>query len=163
MSRKDTRKQERLARKQNKAVYFSSSHTRKRGAEEELVESPQRKKLKSDGSNATTVPKVAKNLLAQSVAEDIAPVATPKSTDASPSINVSKGSMTATKRSALEILKKKSSTVKLKPPKEDKEDAYIAYLESKLGIDKSGKKKGKKAAVEEDGLDGTCNAISYPI
>ena len=104
---------------------------------------------------------MAKNLLAQSVVEDIAPVATPKSTGASPSIKVSKES--TTKGSALEIRKKKSSTGKLKPPKEDKEDAYIAYLESKLGIDKSGKKKGKKAAVEEDGLDGKlqCLPILY--
>lgn len=37
--------------------------------------------------------------------------------------------------------------------KEDQEDAYIAYLESKLGMDKGGKQKGKQAA-EGDGLDG---------
>ena len=106
---------------------------------------------------------MARNLLAQSVVEDIAPVATPKSTGASPPIKVSKESTTATKGSALEILKKKSSTVKLKPPKEDKEDAYIAYLESKLGIDKGGKKKGKKVAVEEDGLDGKLQCFPYSI
>ena len=83
-----------------------------------------------------------------------------KPTDASPSIKVSEESTLATKSPAL--LKKKSSTVKLKPPKEDKEDAYIAYLESKLGIDKGGKKKGKKVAVEEDGLDGTFQCFPYP-
>jgi nucleolar MIF4G domain-containing protein 1 len=142
-------------------VYFShTSNTRKRGAEEELVESPQRKKLKPHGSNATTAPKGANSLLAQSVVEDIAPVATPKSTDASPSIKVSKKSTIATKGSAL--LQKKSSTVKLTSP-EDKEDAYIAYLESKLGMDKSRKKKGKK--VEEDGLeslDGTLQCFYTP-
>ena len=144
-------------------MYFStsSSHTsnnRKRGAEEELVESPQRKKLKPHGSKATTTfPKVAKGPVARSVEEDIAPVVTTKRTDASPSIKVSKESTIAAKGSAL---KKSSSTVKLKPPKEDKEDAYIAYLESKLGIDKSGKKKGKKVEVEEDGLDGTVECFS---
>ena len=147
-------------------MYFSSSHTsntRKRGAEEEPVESPQPKKLKPHGSNATTVPKVAKSLLAQSVVEDIAPVATPKSTDASPSIKVSKESTIATKGSAR--LKRKSATVKLKPPEEDKEDAYIAYLESKLGMDKGGKKKVKKVAVEEDGLGGTlqCFSINFDL
>ena len=117
-------------------MYFSSSHTsntRKRGAEEELVQSPPRKKLKPHESIATTVPKVAKSLLAQSVVEDISST----------------------------LLKKKSATVKLKPPKEDKEDAYIAYLESKLGMDKGGKKKGKKVAVG-DGLDGTLQWFSLP-
>ena len=84
-------------------------------------------------------------------------------TDTSPSITLSKESTIATKDSAL--LKKKPSTVKLKPPKEDKEDAYIAYLESKLGIDKGGKKKGKKVLMEEDGLDGTlqCFSILYVL
>ncbi|KAF8813324.1 hypothetical protein BYT27DRAFT_7180798 [Phlegmacium glaucopus] len=154
-SRKDARKQERLTRKQNKATYFSSSHisnTRKRGAEEELVESPQRKKLKSHGSNTAVLPKASKSLPAQSVVPVIAPVAVPKSTDPSPSIKVSKQLTTATKGSTLEKTKKK--TVNLKPPpKEDKEDAYITYLESKLGMDNGGKKKGKKAADEDDGLD----------
>ena len=166
-SRKNNRKQERLARKQNKAVYFSNSNTRKRGAEEELVESPQRKKLKSNGSNAatTTFPKVAKSLVARSVEEDIvnAPVATPERTDAPSSIKVSKESTIATKGSALLKKKSKSSTVKLKPPKEDKEDAYIAYLESKLGIDKTGKKKGKKVVEEEDGLDGTLQCFFHSL
>ena len=118
-------------------MYFSSSHTpntRKRGAEEELVQSPPRKKRKPHGSNATTAPKMAKSLLAQSVVEDISSA----------------------------LLEKKSATVKLKPPKEDKEDAYIAYLESKLGMDKGGKKKGKTVAVEEDGLDGTLQCFYIP-
>ena len=78
--------------------------------------------------------------------------------DASPSMKLSKKS---TKGSAL--LKRKSSTVKLKPPKEDKEDAYIAYLESKLGIDKGGKKKRRKVAVEEDGLDGTLQCFFHTL
>lgn len=92
-SRKDTRKQERLARKQNKAVYFSSSHTsntRKRGAEEELVESPQLKKLKPHGSNTTT----------------------PNRADASPPIKVSKESMIATKGSASEAILKLTRQLK---------------------------------------------------
>jgi hypothetical protein len=51
---------------------------------------------------------------------------------------------------------------RLKPPsKEDQEDAYIAYLESKLGMDKGGKKKGKQAA-EGDGLDGMLQYSSIP-
>lgn len=147
-------------------MYFSSSHTsntQKRGAQEELVESPRRKKLKLHGSDTTTVsPQVAKSLPAQSIVQDIVPAATPKSADVSPSIKVSKKSKIATKGSALENSKKKSSTMKLKPPpKEDKEDAYIAYLESKLGINKGGNKKRK--ATEEDGLDGTlqCSPIPY--
>ena len=59
----------------------------------------------------------------------------------------------------LKILKKKSSTVKLNPPKA----VYTANLDSRLGIDNGGKKKGYKAAMEEDGLDGTlqCLSISY--
>lgn len=150
-SRKDTRKQERLARKQNKAVFFSNSHTsnaRKRGAEEELVESPQRKKLKLHKSNTANIPKVAKSPPAQ-VVQDISPTTAPETA-------------AATKGPALQSFKKKSSIVKLKPPlNEDKEDAYIAYLESKLGMDKGGKKKGKKVA-EEDGLDGTLQCFSIP-
>jgi hypothetical protein len=97
---------------------------------------------------------VAKSLLARSVVGDIAPVATPKHTDASRSNKMSKESTNGS------ALKTKSSTVRLKPPKEDKEDAYIAYLESKFGIDKGGKKKGKKVAEEEDGLDGTLQCFS---
>ena len=141
-------------------MYFShTSNARKRGAEEEPVESPQRKKLKPHGSNTTTV---TKSLHAQSIA-----VATPKSKDASPSIKVSKESTIATKGSAHS--KKKSLTVKLKLPEEDKEDAYIAYLESKLGMDKGKKKKGKKVAVEEEkedgleSLDGTLQCFPYLI
>ena len=149
-------------------MYFSNSNTRNRGAEEELVESPQRKKLKPNGSNAaaTTFPKVAKSLVARSVEEDIvnAPVATPERTDAPPSIKVSKELTMATKGSAPLLKKKsKSSTVKLKPPKEDKEDAYIAFLESKLGIDKGGKKKGQKVVEEEDGLDGTLQCFFHSL
>lgn len=97
-------------------------NARKRGTEEKLVESPQRKKPKWHGSSTATVPKVAKSLHAQ------------------------------------------PSTVKLKPPpKEDKEDAYITYLESKLGMNKGGKKKRKEAAEDEDGLDGAlkCSCLPY--
>lgn len=103
------------------------------------------------------VPKVVPS---HSVVQDIVPVAAPKTTDASPSAKVSKRS-TTTKSSVLETKKKNSSTVKLKPPpKEDKEDIYIAYLESKLGMDKGGKKKGKVA--EEDGLEGMLQCCSIP-
>ena len=146
-------------------MYFSTSHTsntRKRGAEDELVESPHRKKLKSlVSATAAVVPKVTKNQLVQSIVPDIAPIAAYKSLDVSPSINLSQA--TAIKGSALGKIKKKSSAVKQKPPllKEDREDAYIAYLESKLSLDKGGKKKGKKA-IEEDGLDGTLQCSSLP-
>lgn len=101
---------------------------------------------------------MSKSLPTQSVVQDIAPVVASKSIDASASTKMSKQSA---KGSTLEKNKQKSG--KLKPsPKEDKEDAYIAYLESKLGLDKGGKKKGKKATEEEDGLDGTLQCASPP-
>ena len=76
-----------------KRCIFLALICRIRGAEEELIESPQRKKLKSHGSTAaTTVPKVAKvysrNRLYRTTAMK-------------------------TRRSTLPILKKRFSTVKL--------------------------------------------------
>ena len=104
VSRKESRKQERVEQKKRKAEFFSvtPSCSKPRTVEpEEHFDSPKRKKPKSVRSQAATV--------------DDAPLPLPS-----------------------------------RSQREEDEDSYIAYLESKLGY-----KSGKRAkGIPEDGLDG---------
>jgi len=63
----------------------------------------------------------------------------------------SKPSEKPSKISALTKPPKSSSNAQKRPPREDPEDVYIAYLEAQLGLSKGGKKKAKE---DDDGLDG---------
>ncbi|PPQ83942.1 hypothetical protein CVT26_008765 [Gymnopilus dilepis] len=145
-SRKEARKLERIAQKQRKAAHFSqASNGRKRPADGEHVQSPQRKRTRLDDSTSGSRSRQA-SATTPIQNYDKVPVPSPS------------GSRSSAKRS--EPLKKKATNTERaeKAPSipvaqsavEEEEDAYIAYLEGKLGMGK-GKKKAK--AFEEDGLD----------
>jgi nucleolar MIF4G domain-containing protein 1 len=149
-SRKELRKQERTGVKQRKAEFFSAQRTSKRGAEEEHTDSPQRKKVKfapevvSKPTPSVTVPPKPPRL-GESTTPRIEPVKAAK--PAKP------------KKTALEKLVGRSdptpTSLGPRSQKDKEEDAYIAYLESKLGYG-GGKKKSKR---EDDGLDGAANLL----
>ncbi|KAJ6576616.1 hypothetical protein DFH09DRAFT_1149872 [Mycena vulgaris] len=140
VSRKELRKQERTGRKQRKAEFFSVGA--KRGAEEEHTESPQRKKIKlaaepanKEETPAKETPKPARATEpTTSVAGEIKPVKPAKKT-----------------KTALEKLVGRADPTPEsfgpRSKKDKEEDAYMAYLESKLGYTK------KKSNREDDGLD----------
>ncbi|PPR00892.1 hypothetical protein CVT24_000377 [Panaeolus cyanescens] len=133
VSRKDLRKQDRQERKQKKSEFFSRN-PRKRPAEAEQVDSTQRKKPRTDIPNPTPPP----------------PPHAPRNT---PSVvNTSKGKGRMVTRPSTSSSRDYAPPTSSRPPHEDKEDRYIAYLESKLRA--GGKKKHKE---EDDGLDDLLN------
>jgi len=133
--RKATRKQERALRKQKKAQHFlhprnTSSHANlKRNASGgEHDDSPKSKKIKVDGDGVSRTNETSlKQPLKGKTKSD------------------SKGKFSA------HIPPEVRSKV------EDDEDAYIAYLESKLGLKKT------QRASEDDGMDGMFLAHFYTI
>ncbi|KAG5635726.1 hypothetical protein H0H81_010304 [Sphagnurus paluster] len=126
VSRKEARKEQRLNRKKQKAEHFSSSSVHnKRPAEEDHAESPIRKKIKHDDTPLQ-----------------------PGSTLVKPSVTPSEKKKNAPTK--LEKLTPKTTTPRVLNRRADEEDAYIAYLETKLGYAKGGK---KKKSTEDDGLD----------
>ncbi|KAG7451246.1 uncharacterized protein BT62DRAFT_926904 [Guyanagaster necrorhizus] len=127
LSRKESRKQERHTKKQNKAVHFSGGpRAPKRPAEEELHDSSKRKKarLESSPNSAKTVVMSAPS----SAEKTVKPLKKPPT----PLEKLVSG------------FKAKSQP---RTSKEMEEDRYIVYLESKLGS------KGKRESGEDDGLD----------
>ncbi|KAJ3515422.1 hypothetical protein NLJ89_g1761 [Agrocybe chaxingu] len=140
-SRKEARKEDRASQRQKKAAYFSySRNARKRPAEEEHQESPQHKKPRQNAApvnRPSTPPTTASSSKKSMEQKSVASSATQVSNSKPRSVEK----------------KLKTHTVSyLKGRKEEEEDNYIAYLESKLGLVKTGKRK-KVAGVEEDGLD----------
>lgn len=147
-SRKEARKQGRTVQKQKKAEYFArAQNLKKRAAEKEHVDSPQHKKVRQ-----TNPVKKVEDLPVVSV-----PVSTQKPVPCSSNPVGKTLPSKPPKQSALEKLVKKAPTPKT--PAEDKEDRYIALLESKLGIKKGSKRKAK-SAEEDDGLDGMSPNLS---
>lgn len=144
MARKEARKQERAARKQNKAEFFSTNAARyKRPAAEDYEESPQRKRAKHDKSLISATSGAPQSLAPKKSKEDVPVKPLPPS--------ILKTSKKA--RTALEKLAGGPNTIQaptVQTRKEEEEDSYIAYLESKLGYAKGKKKK----IVEDDGLNG---------
>ncbi|KAJ7761899.1 hypothetical protein DFH07DRAFT_412445 [Mycena maculata] len=146
--RKELRKQERTSQKQRKAEFFSAPQSAtKRGAEEEHTESPQRKRIKL--AAAATVSKETPS------AKD-PPKPTKAQESTAPRTEPAKVAKPVKKpKTALEKLVGRSDGRRDPTPrslgprsqKDKEEDAYIAYLESKLGY---GNKKNKR---EDDGLD----------
>ncbi|KAJ6508008.1 hypothetical protein C8R47DRAFT_1036862 [Mycena vitilis] len=137
-SRKELRKQERTGLKQRKAEFFSAPQTGKRVADEEHTDSPQRKKAK----------------LTTAVKQPTVPVTvpskpTPATTTRAEPVKPTKPAKP--KKTALEKLVGRSdpapTSLGPRSRKDKEEDAYIAYLESKLGYSK------KKNKREDDGLD----------
>ncbi|KAJ7227305.1 hypothetical protein GGX14DRAFT_629361, partial [Mycena pura] len=141
-SRKESRKQERLGLKRRKAEFFSTqAATLKRATEEELADSPSRKKAKVL-KEVSIKPKTLVNGPPKPAPgnDSVAPVKTSKPVKRT--------------ETALEKLSKPSNptptpTSQLRRTrKEEEEDAYIASLEAKLGYVKN------KSKREDDGLDG---------
>ncbi|KAK0500414.1 hypothetical protein EDD18DRAFT_827491 [Armillaria luteobubalina] len=124
LSRKESRKQERNAKKHNKAFHVSGGpRAPKRPAEEPLHDSSKHKKPRLE-----PIPNPAKTAMTK------APVSTEKASK-----------LLKKPRTPLEKL----VNTKFQPrtSKEMEEDRYIAYLESKLGS------KNKRKSSEDDGLD----------
>ncbi|KAJ3851577.1 hypothetical protein EV368DRAFT_74510 [Lentinula lateritia] len=140
-SRKESRKQLRAERKHRKAEFFSN-HNLKRPAAP-AADFPPKKKVKLSvdvPQEPASLPKPSTSKLKNQVSFE------PNGRDEAKA---------APKATALEKLgSKQSKSVSLETPirtqQETKEDAYIAYLEAKLGYSK-----GKKAKRLDDGLDGT--------
>jgi nucleolar MIF4G domain-containing protein 1 len=140
------RKQERTGKKQRKAEFFSVAA--KRGAEEEEhTDSPQRKKIKLSAEAVSNAPAPAPPK----------PTRTVESIEEGTKAKVVKPVKKA--KTALEKLVGRSdpagrrsepTPASLGPRslKDKEEDAYMAYLESKLGYTKN------KGSREDDGLDG---------
>ena len=158
LSRKEARKQARDSRKQRKAEHFSASYdygfTRsgKRSAEENHADSPQRKKAKLNAPQSKHAPVPH-------------PADTPPKRSADGDVQRPKGKLGKSK-TALQRLAEKAEAPRapsklslqavLRTPQEEQEDAYIAYLERKLGWVKGGQRTARYGMDEEDdGLGGT--------
>lgn len=158
VSRKEARKQVRETRKQRKAEYFSAtpsvkvqSHGKRR-AEVDHADSPRRKKTKLESTQEPaarpTPPSASQKSgrdLTKTSSAKISKTKTPleKLAERTVAPKVSK----RTAKPALDAI--------LRTPQEEEEDAYIAYLERKLGWVKGGKRTTRYGKGEdEDGLDG---------
>ncbi|KAH9481342.1 Suppressor of glycerol defect protein 1 [Psilocybe cubensis] len=143
-SRKEARKKGRAIEKQKRAEYFAQAkNLRKRAAEEEHAESPQHKKVRQTGPQNHSNRKVEKT-------PSVLPLSTQKLDPSHSKPVVEPLPSKLPKTSAVPKVPKK--VLVQKTLAEDKEDKYIAFLESKLGI-KRGAKRKIKSAEEDDGLD----------
>jgi nucleolar MIF4G domain-containing protein 1 len=150
LSRKEARKHDREQKKQRKADFFTSSRPQdtKRHAEDEHTDSPSRKRAKLEESVKRTEqePPKQKVLLSKPSPENTIE-RRHKFKDVKPKLET-----------PLEKLSRKTVNLPTKLPREqheEHEDAYIAYLESKLGWKKSGSRTSKYGkGMEDDGLDG---------
>ncbi|KAJ6513111.1 hypothetical protein C8R45DRAFT_857463 [Mycena sanguinolenta] len=150
-SRKELRKQERTGLKQRKAEFFSASY--KRTAEQEHADSPQRKKVKLTPREAVSQP-------TQSIQTPPIPVPVDDLTAPEPAKPPKPDKTTSKpKTTALEKLARRSNPAPAsllpRSQKEKEEDAYIAYLEAKLGYGG-----GKKKKKENDGLDDLFDSLA---
>ncbi|KAG2146159.1 uncharacterized protein EDB93DRAFT_1086687 [Suillus bovinus] len=148
-SRKDARKQERADRKKRKADHFiHTAHSAKRKTEDEHVNSPQRKRMKTSQESDSRPPSSkSHNAAATKVLPRHRPAEPHTTTESVPKQKL--------QTTALEKLVNKSAA---KPRKvasthprsreEEEEDAYIAYLESKLGYAGGGSRR------KDDDMDG---------
>ncbi|KAI0091308.1 hypothetical protein BDY19DRAFT_991875 [Irpex rosettiformis] len=158
LSRKDARKQDREQKKQRKAEFFSSSHAYnpKRPAEDEHVDSPRRKRVKVSEVTESTKHAERKHVKRKTLdTKSSRQEHTERPQDAVKQIG---GKL----ETPLEKLSRKTSSgrtanapsVLPRSQQEQQEDAYIAYLESKLGWSKSGSRTSKYGkGLGEDGLD----------
>jgi nucleolar MIF4G domain-containing protein 1 len=158
-SRKDARKQERTDLKKRKADHFiHSTHSAKRRTEEEHVKSPRRKRMKMSEESVSRPPaSQPHNVVTTKVLPCHRPEELHTTTESVPKQKL--------KTTALERLVNKST---VKPRKlastgprnreEEEEDAYIAYLESKLGYAGGG---SRRKDDDMDGLGGMLHCICY--
>ncbi|KAF9456613.1 hypothetical protein BDZ94DRAFT_1204156 [Collybia nuda] len=146
-TRKEVRKQDRAVRKRSKAEFFSTRY--KRPAEVDHEEAPHHKKPKRDKPQASVT---SDSLLPR------VPNISKVDVNSQKSLRIP-GSKSVT--ASLDKLSKSSDMVwvpAVKTRKEQEEDSYIAYLESKLGYTKRNKKK----ITEDDGLDDFLDLASSP-
>ncbi|KAG6896315.1 hypothetical protein C0992_009105 [Termitomyces sp. T32_za158] len=122
VSRREARKEQRQNRKKNKAEYFSGNAHKRHAEQEEHHESPQRKKAKL-------------------VQPDVAPKHATKTTPEAKAIKVKDRPVEKVPKPVAPVL----------DPRRHEDDAYITYLEGKLGYTKGTK---RKKPAEDDGLDG---------
>ncbi|CAA7266968.1 unnamed protein product [Cyclocybe aegerita] len=119
LPRKEARKQERTSQKQKKVAYFSHSrNAQKRPAEEEHQESPQRKKPRQNATPVNT-PTAAPSFK-KSIEQNYEASSTTQGSNSKPR--------------PVEKRQKAHTVAHLKGRKEEEEDNYIAYLESKLDL-----------------------------
>ena len=155
-SRKDARKQARDGRKQRKAEYFLSApahkirRNEKRAAEADHADSPHRKKVKLD---VQSEPRRA------STSKPIPPVQDarqhPHAKPEKPKTALQKLAERSEAPKLAKLQSKSSLKAMLRTPQEEEEDAYIAYLERKLGWVKGGKRTVSYGmGDEDDGLGG---------
>lgn len=152
-SRKEARKQGRVEQKQKKAQFFSTGKRRSGEVDEPALESQPRKKARvgeGDGSSSNNGMRDQSSTSLKDV----------KASSSSAQMrNVDKGmdrsKLDKRERKVAEVKEKEKNTVVVVPPRgrvEEEEDAYIAYLEKRLGYSKQ--KQKKQSSLEEDGLDG---------
>ncbi len=160
LSRKEARKQARDGRKQRKAQFFAAAPTHKpqpndkRHAEEDHADSPQRKKAKLNTAESTAVPR-APALKSALKKEGTKVGATNKPKTALEKLVERKEGPSSSRRQSKTLPGALPRTAQ-----EEEEDAYIAYLERKLGYVKGSKRTGDYGlGDEDDGLDGACSCF----
>lgn len=148
-----------MDRKQRRANFFiggakTDVNTGKRRADHEHSDSPKRKKAKTNSvPDSILVPTKA---FSSSKQPSISVPTKASSSSKQPDVKPRTKLQVKPKKTALEKLTSRSTSGPLLAPRSQREkedDAYISYLEGKLGH--SGKAKGKKKAEDDDGLDGT--------
>lgn len=152
LSRKDARKQERIDRKKRKADHFSqTTHSAKRKTEQEHVESPQRKRMKTSRDSPASKPHHAP-------ASTVPSRDTAEGLRATESVQKQKLGTTALERLVNKSAAKPRDVASngLRTRAEEEEDAYIAYLESKLGYTGGG---SRRKDDDMDGLGGLCRSL----
>lgn len=154
--RKDARKQERTDRKKRKADHFiHSAHSAKRKTEEEHVNSPRRKRMKISEESVSRPPALQPHSV---VTTQVLPCHRPEELHTTTE-SVPKQKL---KTTALERLVNKSTVKHRKLAstgprnrEEEEEDAYIAYLESKLGYAGGGSRR------KDDDMDGLGDLFDF--
>ena len=158
LSRKEARKQARDTRKQRKAQYFSSPPSNKirnhgkRPAEADHADSPQRKKAKLENIQKPVVHPTPNSTAQNSRKER------PKTSNTKVSKMKTPLEKLAERTTGLKLPERAAKSgldAVLRTPQEEEEDAYVSYLECKLGWVKGGKRTVRYGKGEdEDGLDG---------
>lgn len=170
VSRKESRKQDRDQKKQRKADFFTSARVpnTKRSAEHEHDDSPIRKRVRlEEAASATKRANESHKPKLKSVhTEQQSSVIT------KPQIQTNKSTKSKSETALQKLVQQNGrkhaevpATAKSARSEQEKhEDAYIAYLESKLGWTKRGTKTSTYGrGMEDDGLDGTSAIITRKL
>ena len=159
LSRKEARKQEREGRKQRKAQSYASHGAQKplppkRSADHEHPDSPQRKKAKlaQPASNAAVSHVSVKSIKTYKPTK--APGGPKSVPDRETPLERASRRAESTLKSAKARPIASATPVVPRSHQEEEDDAYIAYLESKLGYRKGGQRTTKYGKGGDDGLDG---------